>query len=76
GQYDGFWLGEPEVVDWESQIGYSFHMSPRAVRHVVLSLNDYLVYLEGAVPSVEAMKHHVVHVNNSEYKSVKSWPVY
>ncbi|WP_268817697.1 TIGR04141 family sporadically distributed protein, partial [Vibrio anguillarum] len=57
-------------------MGYSFHMSPRAVRHVVLSLNDYLVYLEGAVPSVEAMKHHVVHVNNSEYKSVKSWPVY
>ncbi|OQJ92870.1 sporadically distributed protein, TIGR04141 family [Vibrio parahaemolyticus] len=76
GQYDGFWLGEPEVVDWESQVGYSFDMYQRTDRHVVLSLKDYIVFLGSTVPTVEAMKRHVVHVNNSEYQSVKSWPVY
>ena len=76
GQYDGFWLGEPEIVDWETQIGYSFDIYQRTPRHIVLSLDDYIAYLNGAVPTVELMKHNVVHVNNSEYQSVKSWPVY
>ncbi|WP_210455135.1 TIGR04141 family sporadically distributed protein [Vibrio crassostreae] len=76
GKYDGFWLGEPEVVDWEEQVGYSFDIYQRTPRHTVLSLRDYIDYLGGSVPTVEAMKHNVVHVNNSEYQSVKSWPVY
>lgn len=76
GNYDGFWLGEPEVVDWESQIGYSFDMYQRTLRHVVLSFEDYISYLDGVTPTVELMKSNVVHVNNSEYQSVKSWPLY
>ncbi len=76
GQCDDFWLGEPEVVDWESQIGYSFDMYQRTARHVALSLDDYIAYLGHSIPTVDAMKHHVIHVNNSEYQSVKSWPVY
>lgn len=74
--YDCFWLGEPEIVDWESQIGYSFDMYQKTLRHVILSFGDYINYLKGVSPTVEMMKNHVVHVNNSEYQSVKSWPVY
>jgi len=73
---ENFWLGEPEIVDWESQIGYSFSMYPNSPRHVVLLFQDYLDYLGGGPPSVERMKSDVIHVNNSEYQSVKSWSVY
>ncbi|MCT8124706.1 TIGR04141 family sporadically distributed protein [Alishewanella sp. BS5-314] len=71
-----FWLGEPEIVDWEDQIGYSFDMYPKTLRHVVLSFDDYIAYLGGVTPTVELMKSNVVHVNNNEYQSVKNWPVY
>ncbi|QLE98093.1 TIGR04141 family sporadically distributed protein [Neptunomonas phycophila] len=71
-----FWLGEPEIVDWEGQIGYSFDMYQKTLRHVVLSFDDYIAYLGGITPTVELMKSNVVHVNNNEYQSVKSWPVY
>ncbi|WP_215397301.1 TIGR04141 family sporadically distributed protein [Rheinheimera oceanensis] len=71
-----FWLGEPEIVDWEGQIGYSFDMYQKTLRHVVLSFDDYITYLGGVTPTVELMKSNVVHVNNNEYQSVKNWPVY
>lgn len=71
-----FWLGEPEIVDWEGQIGYSFDMYQKTLRHVVLSFDDYIAHLSGVTPTVELMKSNVVHVNNSEYQPVKSWPVY
>jgi len=74
--HDSLWLGEPEVVDWENQVGYSFDMYQRTPRHVSLSFEDYISYLDGEVPTVKLMKNHVVHVNNSEYQSVNSWPVY
>lgn len=76
GNISNFWLGEPEVVDWENQIGYSFDLYAKTPRYVVLTFADYLDYLNGRVLSVESIKNDVVHVNDSEYKSVKSWPVY
>lgn len=75
-KYDNFWLGEPEIVDWETQIGYSFDMYQKTLRHVVLSFDDYIKYLNGICPTIEMMKSNVVHVNNNEYQSVKSWSVY
>lgn len=76
GKFNDFWLGEPEIVDWENQIGYSFDMYPKTLRHVVLSFSDYITFLAGVTPTVELMKSHVVHVNNSEYQSVKCWSIY
>jgi len=75
-KFDSFWLGEPEIVDWEGQIGYSFDLYQKTLRHVVLSFNDYIKYLKGVTPTVDLMKSNVVHVNNSEYQSVKCWSVY
>jgi uncharacterized protein (TIGR04141 family) len=74
--YDHFWLGEPEIVDWESQVGYSFDMYQKTLRHVTLSFDDFINYLNGISPTIDMMKNNMVHVNNSEYQSVKSWPVY
>lgn len=71
-----FWLGEPEIVDWEGQIGYSFDMHQRTLRHSILSFDDYVAYLGGVTPTVESMKINVIHVNNNEYQSIKSWLVY
>lgn len=76
GNTSNFWLGEPEVVDWENQIGYSFDLYAKTPRHIVLSFGDYIKHLDGGKPSVESLKQDVVHVNDSEYRSVKSWPVY
>lgn len=76
GRLDAFWLGEPEVVDWESQVGYSFDMYQRTPRHSVLAFSDYIDYVCGKPLTVELMKSDVVHINNSEYQSVKCWSVY
>lgn len=73
-----FWLGEPEVVDWESQIGYSFDMYQKTPRHVVLSLDDLLAYIrsKGRSATVDELKSQSIHINNSEYQSTKSWTAY
>lgn len=72
------WLGEPEVVDWESQLGYSFDQHHNTARHVVLQLSDLAEYLKikGRDLTVEALKTTSVHVNNSEYQTTKSWSAY
>lgn len=74
--FDEFWLGEPEVVDWENQLGYSFDLRPKTPRHTLLSFKAFLDHLNGATPTVALLKSNIVHANNNEYKSVKSWPVY
>ena len=78
GNIVNFWLGEPEIVDWESQIGYSFDLSPRTPRHVVLQIDNYIEYQNksGANISVESFKNSTVYVNNNEYKSIKCWSAY
>ena len=72
------WLGEPEVVDWEAQFGYSFDLYANTLRHVILQLEDLQEYLasKGRSLTVEALKATVVHVNNADFQSVKSWPAY
>ena len=75
-KFDSLWLGEPEIVDWEGQIGYSFEKSARAFRYTVLSFDDYIKHLNGATPTIDLMKENVIHVNNSEYQPIKSWSVY
>lgn len=76
GRYTNFWLGEPEIVDWEGQVGYSFDMYPRTPRHIILTLDDYIEYLNGEPISVFRLKGDVIHINNSDFISTKSWSVY
>lgn len=72
------WLGEPEIVDWEEQIGYSFDLYARSERYAVLELPQLLSYLNSkSLPiSVESLKHTSIHVNDSQYHAIKSWSAY
>ena len=72
------WLGEPEIVDWESQAGYSFDQRPNTPRHVVLELDDLRRYLRdhGQDMTVDVLKVQSVHVNDAEFRSTKCWPAY
>lgn len=72
------WLGEPEIVDWESQTGYSFDLRPNTPRHVVLQLSELRAYLAGKGLSltVDAVRQTTVHVNDANYEPVKSWSAY
>ncbi|MES2674463.1 MAG: TIGR04141 family sporadically distributed protein [Pseudomonadota bacterium] len=72
------WLGEPEVVDWESQIGYSFDLYAKTPRHVVLTVKSLVDYLHGngLLFDVGTLKSQAVHVNNNEYESTKKWTAY
>ncbi|WP_241360755.1 TIGR04141 family sporadically distributed protein [Pseudomonas aeruginosa] len=76
--FSRLWLGEPEVVDWENQVGYSFDMWPKTPRHVVLDIDDLQEYLaaKGLSFTVDSLHSVSVHINNSEYKEVKSWSAY
>ncbi|WP_220813123.1 TIGR04141 family sporadically distributed protein [Pseudomonas paralcaligenes] len=76
--FSRLWLGEPEVVDWETQIGYSFDMWPRTPRHVVLDIDDLCDYLmeKNSVLNCESLRATSVHINNGEYKDVKCWSAY
>lgn len=72
------WLGEPEIVDWEAQIGYSFDMRQKTPRHAVLELADLRKYLAASSASmtVDVLKSQAIHINDAEYQSTKSWPAY
>jgi len=72
------WLGEPEIVDWETQIGYSFDLRANTPRHVVLELSDLLEYLnqKGTQLTVDVLKAQSVHINNHEFQATKSWEAY
>lgn len=74
--YNGIWLGEPEIIDWENQIGYSFGTGQRVPRHPVLSLNDYIDHIDRDELTVERMKLDTIYVNNNDYQPTKQWLVY
>lgn len=73
---DGIWLGEPEIIDWENQIGYSFGTGQRVPRHPVLSLNDYIAHIDKDELTIGKMKLDTIYVNNNDYQPIKQWSVY
>ncbi len=72
------WLGEPEIVDWETHVGYSFDLMPRTPRHAVLTIDKLREYAQskGIPLTVESLREISVHVNDHEYKSVREWSAY
>lgn len=72
------WLGEPEIIDWESHIGYSFDLRRRTPRHAVLQLDKLRDYLQQkSLPFTTAsLRDTPIHVNDHEYKSAQQWSAY
>ncbi len=72
------WLGEPEIVDWETNAGYSFDMYQNTPRHQVLNfdaLKDHIAQ-KGLAFSVEAIRATHVHINDANFHSLREWPCY
>ena len=78
GEFKNMWLGEPEIIDWESQVGYSFDIYQKTPRHVVLNIEDLIQYFKekGISLTSENIKSQAVHINDSEYSSMKKWSAY
>lgn len=74
----GVWLGEPEIVDWESQIGYSFDLRQNTPRYPVLDMQQLREYLNerSQKPQTQLLKDTWVHVNNADFQASKTWSAY
>lgn len=72
------WLGEPEIVDWERQVGYSFDLRKRTAIHQTLKLSDLLEYLaeHGETPSTDALRKRPIHVVDGNQQPVGKWTAY
>jgi uncharacterized protein (TIGR04141 family) len=75
---DNLWLGEPEIVDWESQIGYSFDLRERTLIHKTLQLPTLLEYMveQGDELSVAALKNNFVYAIDDRFTPLKKWSAY
>lgn len=75
---DNVWLGEPEIVDWESQIGYSFDLRERSLIHKTLQLPMLLEYMvnQGDELTVAALKNHLVYAIDDRFAPLKKWSAY
>jgi uncharacterized protein (TIGR04141 family) len=60
---ENLWLGEPEIVDWETQTGYSFDQRARTARHRTLQIDQLLEYIagHGEKPSAALLRSISVH---------------
>lgn len=72
------WLGEPEIVDWETLAGYQFDLRRRTAMHPVLELGDLNAYLLAAGESlcVASLRQHWVHLVDTNHQSLKMWQAY
>lgn len=77
-EFNNMWLGEPEIIDWESQVGYSFDLYQKTPRHVVLNIDDLVKYFDEKSISLtsENLKAQAIHINDGEYNSIKKWSAY
>lgn len=76
--FSDIWLGEPEIVDWENQIGYCFERRRRSVIYESLSVNHICEYFDGKnfEITVDVLKKSCLHVLNADYESIKKWSLY
>ncbi len=76
GSNNKIWLGEPEIVDWETNLGYSFGQDK--FTYAVLSLQrliDFISTKHGAI-SISNLKNETIHCRDSAYSSFKQWSAY
>lgn len=72
------WLGEPEIVDWESQTGYSFDTRSHTPRFPTLQIDQLFAYMakDGTQPTCANLRSQSIHINDVNYSSVKRWSAY
>ncbi|AVX87033.1 sporadically distributed protein, TIGR04141 family [Pseudomonas koreensis] len=76
---DHFWLGEPEIVDWEYQSGYSFDQHYKAAIHPTLEIKELARHLQTNSQEkicTKALKKQQIFIVHEEHHSNKSWSAY
>ncbi|MDY4317117.1 TIGR04141 family sporadically distributed protein [Pectobacterium actinidiae] len=76
--FSDIWLGEPEIVDWESQIGYCFEKRQRSIIYESLSMNHVCDFFEEKEIeiTVDNLKEKNIHILDADYQSIKKWSIY
>ncbi|WP_334054049.1 TIGR04141 family sporadically distributed protein [Burkholderia cepacia] len=75
---DNVWLGEPEIVDWESQIGYSFDLRERTLVHKTLQLHQLIEYMvdAGEELTAAALRSRVIYPIDEHFAPLRKWSAY
>ncbi|WP_080434906.1 TIGR04141 family sporadically distributed protein [Burkholderia ubonensis] len=75
---DNIWLGEPEIVDWETQLGYSFDLRERTLIHKTLQLHSLLEHMvaRGNEPTAAALRRQQIHIVDDHFCPLKKWSAY
>ncbi|WP_345828547.1 TIGR04141 family sporadically distributed protein [Pantoea sp. BRR-3P] len=76
-EFDDVWIGEPEIVDWENQIGYCFEKRQRFV-HENLSVEQVCDFFDSKNTeiTIDDLKKNCLHVLNADFESIKKWSLY
>lgn len=76
--YQDISLGEPEVVDWENQIGYSFENRTKSEILPFLSLDHLISYfkVKGFRFDIHNLKSKKIHILNDHNVPIKAWSIY
>ncbi|MGV2291001.1 TIGR04141 family sporadically distributed protein [Trinickia sp. YCB016] len=69
------WMGEPEIVDWERQAGYSFDRRSSSPIHSTLQLGALLQHIRDRNETVclAAMRTNHVYANDANGLCIDSW---
>lgn len=73
------WLGEPEIVDWEAQSGYSFEQSYKTPLYATLEMRALAEHIETHAKerlSTKTLKKHNIYINDNNKTPIKSWSAY
>ncbi|QQA74581.1 TIGR04141 family sporadically distributed protein [Pectobacterium parmentieri] len=78
GDFTDIIIGEPEIVDWEKQIGYCFERRNNSPIYPVLALGNFLEYCKFRKIdiTIDVLKNKNIHSLNEQYESIKSWSIY
>lgn len=78
-ELDHCWLGEPEIVDWETQAGYSFDQYYKTPIYPTLEIKELASYIDTHNKEkfcTDSLKKQIIHINNEDHRSIKSWSAY
>jgi len=76
-EFNDVWIGEPEIVDWENQIGYCFDKRQRFA-HENLSVEQVCDFfdIKNTEITIDELKKNHLHVLNADFESIKKWSLY
>lgn len=73
--YSRMWLGEPEIVDWENQIGYTINTTSNTRILTTLSLEKYISDSNQSL-SIAKFKEDTIYIKDGDYSTKKHWSAY